>query len=204
MTSEKNLSRRGTLALFGGAAMLPLLPAQGLALSSGEASSMVQKVVGEIMAQVNSRKSEAAILAAFKKIFLRYADVPVIARAVLGNPWRSASKSQKSAFVAAFQDYLGNKYGRRFHSYKGSKVSVTGADDQGSKGVIVRSKVNAPGKSPFVVDWHLSDRSGSNKIINIYIEGVSMLSQERSEVRAMLQASRNNVDGLIAELRRRS
>lgn len=203
MISNQTLSRRATLSLLVGAAAVPLLPGKALALSTGEATAMIQKVVTEIMTEVNSGKSEARILAEFKKIFLRYADVPVIARAVLGNPWRSASNAQKSAFVAAFQDYLANKYGRRFHGYKGAQVTVNGAKDQGSKGVIVNCTVRASGQSPFAVDWHLSDRSGANKVINLYLEGVSMLSQERSEVRAMLEANRNNLDGLIAELRRR-
>ncbi len=200
MTSNRTISRRSILALMASAA---ILPSQSLALSAGAAKSMIQNVVTEIMGHVNSNRSEAAILAEFKKIFLRLADVPIIARSVLGNPWRSASQAQRSAFVSAFQDYLANKYGKRFHGYRGATVSVVSAKDQGSKGVIVRCTVKARGASSFNVDWHLSDRSGNTKVINLYLEGVSMLSQERSEIRAMLEANRNQLDGLIAELRRR-
>ena len=53
------------------------------------------------------------------------------------------------------------------------------------------------------VDWQVSDRSGAVKMINLYIEGVSMLSTERNEVRAILESKRNNLDALIADLQRR-
>jgi len=37
--------------------------------------------------------------------------------------------------------------------------------------------------------------------VNLVIEGVSMLANERAEVGAMLDAQKGSVDGLIAQLR---
>lgn len=201
-TSENNrIDRRNALVVLGGAAMLPLLPSKALALSTGEASGMIQKLVTEIMRAVNSGQSEARILADFRKLFLRYADIPIIARSVLGAPWRSASSGQQKAFIQAFEIYLANKYGKRFHSYRGSTVTVLGATDQGQKGILVKTTVKASGQAPFTVDYQVSDRSGSNKLFNILIEGISMLSAERSEVRAMLESQRGDVNKLIALLK---
>ena len=41
-------------------------------------------------------------------------------------------------------------------------------------------------------------------MVNLVIEGVSMLATERAEVGAMLEASRGSIDGLIGQLRGRA
>ncbi|MEO0914010.1 MAG: ABC transporter substrate-binding protein, partial [Pseudomonadota bacterium] len=71
------------------------------------------------------------------------------------------------------------------------------------KGIVVSSTLTYSGSAPIAVDWQVSDRSGSLKMFNLFIEGVSMLATERSEIRALLEANRNSVDALIADLSRR-
>ncbi|MEO1551054.1 MAG: ABC transporter substrate-binding protein [Pseudomonadota bacterium] len=168
------------------------------------ATSLIKTVSAEVTRIANSGKAESAALRDFRTLFNTYADVPTIARSVLGPPWRQASTSQKTAFVEAFEDYLSAKYGRQFNEYRGARITVTKASDQGNKGVLVYSVVSPKGASPFEVAWQVSDRSGSTRAINIFIEGVSMLSTERSEIKAMLEAQRGSLSGLIDELQTRS
>ena len=61
-----------------------------------------------------------------------------------------------------------------------------------------------PGQEDIAVDWQISERSGATKAVNLIIEGVSMLANERAEVGAMLEAKRGSVDGLIARCSRLS
>ena len=98
---------------------------------------------------------------------------------------------------------LARKYGREFREYRGASMTVSGASDQGDKGILVNTVVNLPGRQPFAVDWQVSDRSGATKLINLIIEGVSMLTTERSEVRAIYEANRSNLDATIQSLRGR-
>ena len=67
--------------------------------------------------------------------------------------------------------------------------------------MLVNSTVKVPRQAPFAIDWQVSDRSGSVKLFNIFIEGVSMLATGRSEVGALLEANGGSVDKLIAHLR---
>lgn len=203
MTSETDFTRRGAMALCGGTLAAMVLPARAFALTTQQAEALIQQVVTETLAIANSNLSQSAALDRFEDMFVRYGDVPVIARAVLGAPWRTASPAQREAFVDAFEGYLARKYGAEFREYRGSRITITGSTDQGDKGVVVNSVVETPGSEPFAVDYQVSDRSGSPKMFNIFIEGVSMLSTERSEIRAILEANRNDVDALIADLRRR-
>jgi phospholipid transport system substrate-binding protein len=58
-----------------------------------------------------------------------------------------------------------------------------------------------PGQADIAVGWQVSDRSGSPRVVNLVIEGVSMLANERAEVGAMLDAQGGSIDGLIAQMR---
>jgi phospholipid transport system substrate-binding protein len=46
----------------------------------------------------------------------------------------------------------------------------------------------------------VSDRSGQNKFFNMPIEGVNLLLTERTEIGAMLDKRRGNIDALIKDL----
>ena len=61
-----------------------------------------------------------------------------------------------------------------------------------------------PGQENIAVDWQISDRSGRARAVNLIIEGVSLLANERAEIGAMLDAQGGSVDRLTAELRARS
>jgi phospholipid transport system substrate-binding protein len=47
----------------------------------------------------------------------------------------------------------------------------------------------------------VSDKSGKNLFFNIIIEGVNMLASERTEVGAMLDKRKGNIDALITDLK---
>lgn len=191
--------------LFGSCvfALATALPKHALAINTNEARDLIQKVVTETLAIANSNIPTGQALARFETMFATYADVPLIARSVLGQPWRSATSAQQQAFVRAFQGYLARKYGSEFQEYRGGKVTIVKVDDRGDKGIVVATRVEYPGYAPTSVEWQVVDRGGRPKMFNVFIEGVSMLSTERAEVRALLEANRNSIDGLIAALNAR-
>ena len=194
------ITRRG---LFAGAAFLALA-GRALAQAGDAAAALVTGLAADLTKLVNSGKSESGMYAGFESILARYGDMTAVAGSVLGPPWRAASAGQKQAFVAAFQSYLAKKYGAQFREYRDAKIVVEGTKDGGKAGTLVQTTVVRPGQGDIAVDWQVSDRSGSPKVVNLVIEGVSMLANERAEVGAMLEAARGDIDALTAELRSRS
>jgi phospholipid transport system substrate-binding protein len=188
----------GTLA---GAAALTLGPAAARADAASRAADFVAGLSAELIGLLRSGLSEAQLYVAFERLLARYADVPVVAASALGPPWRSASAAQKQAFVAAFQTYLARKYGKQFRDYQNAQITVVRARDAGRNGVLVETKVSRPGRDGFTVEWQVSERGGQPKVINLIIEGVAMLTNERAEVGAMLEASGGSIDKLTARMR---
>ncbi len=171
------------------------------ALSAGQAKGLVDKIVGDINKVIAKKNSEAAKIKEFEKIFVRYADVPTIARYALGVDARRASKSQMNAFTKAFQVYVSRKYGKRFREFIGGQIEVK--DARKVKNFYeVKTIARLKGQSPFDVTFLVSDRSGRSKFFNLFIEGVNMLLTERTEIQSMLDKRRGNLDQLVADLKK--
>lgn len=177
-----------------------LTSGRAFALTTDEASQLIDRVIGDINRVINSGKSEAQMFPEFERIFSRYADVPVIARSVLGVAARQASQAQLNAFTQAFQGYIARKYGRRFREFIGGEIKVNEAR-QVKTFYEVKTTALLRGQSPVEVVFLVSDRSGKDKFFNIFIEGVNMLASERTEIGAMLDKRRGDIGALTRDLR---
>lgn len=200
MQNKSTLTRRRFAAGFAMGSVALALPMPALAFTAEQAQQLIDKVVAEINTVINSGKDLPAMIKDFERIFGRYADVPVIARSVLGVAAKSASPAQLSAFTGAFQSYISAKYGRRFREFIGGKIEVV--DTQPIKSYFeVKTLITLQGEAPFDTRWHVSDKSGKNLFFNIIIEGINMLAAERTEIGAMLDARGGDIDGLIADMK---
>ena len=199
-SNSRGLGRRELLLGLAAAGALAAVGAPARAQATAQAQAFVASLSGELTQLVNSGRSDSQILSSFETILAKYADLTAIGASVLGPPWRSASSAQKQAFIKAFSHYLSRRYGKQFREYKNAQINVTGAKDGGRVGVLVSSQVLRPGQEAVNVDWQISSQSGAPKVVNLVIEGVSMLASERAEMGAMLDAAGGSLDKLIANL----
>ncbi len=183
------------------APLLTMLPLPAFALSETAARNLVNKMVGDINRVIASGKSESAMIRDFEKLFIKYADVPIMARYALGVDGRRASKGQMKAFIDAFQGYISRKYGRRFREFIGGELEVKSARKI-KAGYEIRSTALLKGEAPFEVTFLVSDKSGRDKFYNMFIEGVNLLLTERTEIGAMLDRRKGNIDQMTADLKK--
>lgn len=202
MHSDDNMmTRRRFAAGFAIGSVALALPLPAMALDVDDARKLIDKAIADVNTVINSGKSETAMFADFERIFVKYADVPQIARFALGPEARAATKAQMSAFTKAYQGYISRKYGRRFREFIGGRIEVTDAKPMKSWFEVI-SVAHLQGEAPFDLRWHVSDKSGKNLFFNLIIEGVNMLTSERTEVGAMLDKRKGDVDGLIEDLKK--
>lgn len=194
-----NLSRRGFIGGIVATGTALALPSSAFALTDLQAKSLVDGLVGDINSVIASKKPVNAMIKEFERIFLRYGDVPMIARSALGADARSLSRSQMSAYTKAFQGYISRKYGRRFREFIGGKIEVKGARKVKSF-YEVHSVAYLKGEAPFDLDFLVSDRSGKNKFFDMIIEGVSLRLSEKGEIGALYDRNKGDINKLIAAL----
>ena len=195
------LSRRGALGALAATAAMLALPGTAQALTVDEARSLIDRAVADVNAVISSGASEASMLTSFEKIFVKYADVPTIARSSLGPAARGASAADLAAYAKAFQGYIARKYGRRFREFIGGRIEVVDARPLKTYFEVI-SVAKLKGQAPFDLRWYVSDKSGRNLFFNLIIEGVNMLASERAEIGAMLDANKGSIPALAAALRK--
>ncbi|MFT4961021.1 MAG: phospholipid transport system substrate-binding protein [Paracoccaceae bacterium] len=182
---------------------LSLMPLPALALTEAGAIALVTKMVADINKTIGSGKSESTMIRDFEKLFGKYADTTIMARYALGVDARQASKSQMTAFTKAFQGYIARKYGKRFREFIGGRIDVVSARKI-KAGYEVKCIALLRGEAPFEVTFLVSDKSGKEKFFNMFIEGVNLLLTERTEIGAMLDRRKGNIDQMTADLKKLS
>ncbi|GAA4220376.1 phospholipid transport system substrate-binding protein [Sagittula marina] len=196
---DQFFTRRHFLTIAGALTVAAPLPAW--ALNDSQARGLVEGLVGQVNSVIASGKSPGAMYGDFERIFRRYADTSYIAAYAMGADGRSASAAQKKAFTDAFTGYISRKYGSRFREFIGGRLEVQGV--RAVKNYYeVKTMAYLKGQAPFEVTFHVSDRAGKPLMFNMFIEGINMLLTERTEVGAMLDRRRGNIDAMIADLRK--
>ncbi len=78
---------------------------------------------------------------------------------------------------------------------------MRGAQLRGERGAIVSSRIIRPGGPAVSVEWRLRADAGAWRVVDVVIEGISMALTQRAEYTAVIRASNNGLEGLLARLR---
>jgi phospholipid transport system substrate-binding protein len=196
-----NKTRRFIMMSFLGIAGLYASPI--FAFKKSDAEKLIKNLTNDVLGAVNEQKSEDIMFSRFEEIFSKYADVPLIARKALGPTWRGASKAQRSAYVTAFRGYMARYYGKRFEEFLGSEIIVSNSRKT-SGGFLVGSKIVLKDGSSYQAQWHVIDARGKYLMYNLFLEGVSVLSDVRVQIGSMLDKRAGSIDRLIEYLNSKS
>lgn len=128
-------------------------------------------------------------------------DARRIGRFVLGKYGRRMTDAQRAEFDRLFTAGIVAIYSRHLGSYAGEALEVRGAQPRGERGAIVSSRVIRASGPAVSVEWHLRDDAGTWRIVDVVIEGISMALTQRAEYTAVIRASDDGMEGLIARLR---
>ena len=200
ITKTSVLSRRAVLAGAGGLVLSTAIPTFAFGLTESTAISFIQKAVADVHVIINSGKPEVQMLVDFEAFFRDYGEVPLIAKTALGAPGRKASSSQLSDYIRAFQGYISRKYGRQFRDFAGAKINVISSRDAGAKGMLVKSLIDRPSKPEVDLEWWVIEVNGRPKMFDLIIEGISLISTERTEIGALLESLGGDIDKMTAKL----
>lgn len=122
-----------------------------------------------------------------------------IARFVAGPYWRRMSSEQKTSYEKLFSEWVLKTYSVRLGGYSGEHFQVLRSAPAGKNDVIVYTRISKNGGDGFDANWRVRRDGDRYKIIDIYVEGVSMAITQRSEFDSIFR--RHGVDGLIGMLR---
>ena len=137
----------------------------------------------------------------FTELVMSSIDMNLISKFVLSKYWKLATDDQKKAYLAAFKQYFISSYANKLDQYSGEKVVIVGSN-AAKKFVIVKSNIVRDGTDTLKIelDWRLLSRDGQTKIIDLSIEGISLIIAQREEFQSFLANNDNDLDALINKL----
>jgi len=128
--------------------------------------------------------------------------VKTIARFVIGRYWRVATPEQRDEYLRLFREFVLETYASRLDNYAGEQFKVVGAKPLDDKDTIVSTEIGSGDGPPIRVDYRVRRRAGDYKIVDVMVEGVSLITTQRQEFASIID--RDGIEGLIALLRERT
>ena len=145
--------------------------------------------------------SDAERTSSFTDLVMSSIDLNLISKFVLSKAWKNASDEQKEEYLIAFKDYFVNSYANKLDQYTGEKVDVIGSQEAG-KYVIVESNIIREGTDTLKINlkWRLLNKDNQIKIIDLNIEGISLVIAQREEFQSFLANNDYDLDKLIEKI----
>ncbi len=125
-----------------------------------------------------------------------------VSRLVLGRHGRTASTAQMAEYNRVFPEYILRIYSSRLTEFGDEEIFVDGTAPAGKRDVYVRSQIIRPDGPPLAADWRVRRIKEKFRIIDLKIEGISMVITQRDEFLAKIASS--GLDSLIADLTRQA
>lgn len=175
-----------------------------LASSSKEAKAYASSIGDRVLEVMNDGAlGTSQKLDNLETLFVDVVDVDWVGRFVLGRHWRNASEEQRETYLNAYRDFLIKHYTSRFAEYSGETFTIEQTEERRKGEYMVRMNIQRPqGQAPVIVDYMLREDGDDFKVFDIIVEGVSLISTQRSEFDSA--ASRNGIEGLTKALQRKT
>jgi phospholipid transport system substrate-binding protein len=129
--------------------------------------------------------------AAVRQIANEIFDFGEIARRSLGRYWQPLSEAQRAEFVGLFGDLLERSYISKIELYGGEKIVYSGERMDGDL-AIVSTKIITKNGTEVPIDYRLFRRGDNWKVYDVSIEGISLVSNYRTQFNKIIQSSGYN------------
>ena len=181
-------------------AILIVLPIQGYAATPKETVengvNNLLKTLGDPAFKAKPKDQQIATIGTqIEAIF----DFTELSKRTLGRDWKKMSAEQQTEFVKLFKQLLQGVYADRLLAYSDQKI-IFDKETMLKKGrAEVQSYLQTSDGKKIPLFYRLTNKSGSWKVYDVIIEGVSMVKNYRTQFKQIL--SKGSHDKLIETLR---
>tara|TARA_B100001248_G_scaffold117811_1_gene88076 strand:- start:75 stop:674 length:600 start_codon:yes stop_codon:yes gene_type:complete len=172
--------------------------------SNAEGSkSFVEKLGKEVIETVSDEKlSDSQRRSNFRYLYLNAFDNFYISRFVLGRYWKRIDKSVREEFVKTFNDYIVSTYAPKFKGWQGEFKAVDALIEKNFYNVKM-DVINKDGPVLKLIWKIYLDKNKTYKILDVNIDGVSMLVTQRAEFMSVIKNNPDGVVGLIKAMKKK-
>ena len=163
--------------------------------------AVVEDALGRVIAVLNETgASEDDRRDRIAEIAYAHFDFDTMSKLVIARPWRKFTKEQRAEFIAEFKTHLARSYGRRLSRYEGVNVQVTTEVKEQRGDVTINSEIVGGQFDGAVLAYRMrSKKGGPWEVIDVIIEGVSLVSNFRSQFKPIV--AQGGADELLRRLK---
>lgn len=184
--STANVRRSSWLALVFAVAIF-VAPSPGRAAASATPRDVVQTVIDEGLRILrNDALSVVEKRDRLQAMVEEYFDFATLSKLVLAQNWRKLSKAQRDSFVEVFKTHLALTYSKNIADYDNESAEIVGEQEEARGDRTVKSKILRRNAEDVYVQYRLRERDGRWMMIDVVVEGVSLVSNWRSQFREVL------------------
>jgi len=185
--------------VFATVAAAPSLAAETADITA-EPRALIDDTADQIIAILAQKeKPEDQRVREIEEIAYKIFDFTTMSKLVLARNWRKMDKEQRAEFVREFRQALSRTYGTRLDRYDQEKVEIFGTQVEPRDDVSVKTRIVGGEFDKAEISYRLRKRSDRWRIIDVVIEGVSLVSNYRSQFAEILNTG--TIDDLLAKLR---
>src|SRR6185369_6081959 len=158
----------------------------------------VKKTVDEVVRIVSDKEMKKNVTKrrqALKKTISSIFDYSEMAKRSLGKHWNDRKPEEKKQFAELFSTLLEDSYAGKIESYNNEKIVYIKEFQDDEDHAVVKSKVVTAARDEFTLDYHLLKQNGKWMVYDVVIEGVSLVSNYRSQFNKIITA--NGYDRLV-------
>ena len=159
--------------------------------TAGEPPVPARQVVDKTLAQVisilnDTKASETDRRDRIASIAYERFDFDTMSKLVIARPWRKFTKQEREEFITEFKTHLARSYGRRLSRYEGINVKVVSEVSEPRGDISVHTQVVGGQFDGAEMSYRMRSETGEWLVIDVIIEGVSLVSNFRSQFKPIL------------------
>lgn len=172
----------------------------------GEVTEQVRKTVDEVVTIVADKELKKPEHAEDRRQRLKVAignifDYEEMAKRSLATHWKARTPAERKEFVQLYETLLENSYAGKIESYNQEKITYLNETVEGEY-TEVRSKLTTAKRDEYALDYRLLNKGGKWLIYDVVIEGVSLVSNYRSQFNKII--TNQGYGELVKKLRAKS
>ena len=161
-----------------------------------ESIDTVLKVVSDPELKKDARTTERRRM--IRQVAADLFDFTEISQRSLGTHWRARTPAEREQFITLFGDLLEYAYISKIETYSGETIKYLGEAVDGQQAVVKTRIVTKQG-TEIPVDYRMMQNGNRWLVYDVTIEGVSLVSNYRSQFNAVIQ--RSGYPDLVAKLK---
>ena len=155
-----------------------------IAFGAGKPSDVVVTTTDGVIAVLKDASlGKDAKRTKIEEIVYANVDFETLSRLVMARNWKSMTEAQQKDFMEQFKKHLSVTYSRNIDNYRNEGVKVTGEREEARGDRTVQSMVvrGDGAAANILVDYRLREKDGRWYIIDVIVEGVSLVANFRSQ-----------------------